>query len=78
MVLDNVPVVITSYRVEMPDSVDYFTISSNWIGNDSDSSSVPTLSTIAIVCLPMYSREEMQKFSVTGYLAGRYKNKGFI
>lgn len=78
MVLDNVPVVITSYRVEMPDSVDYFTISSKWIGNDSDSSSVPTLSTIAIVCLPMYSREEMQKFSVTGYLAGRYKNKGFI
>jgi hypothetical protein len=74
MMLENAPVVITSYRAEFPDSVDYFTVS---LTNDKKSS-VPTLSTIAITCLPMYSREEMQKFSVTGYLNGSYKGKGFI
>jgi hypothetical protein len=74
MMLENAPVVITSYRAEFPDSVDYFTVSLN----DNKKSSVPTLSTIAITCLPMYSREEMQKFSVTGYLNGSYKGRGFI
>ena len=74
MMLENVPVAVTSYRAEFPDSVDYFTIALN----DFEKASVPTLSTIAITCLPMYSREEMQKFSVTGYLNGAFKGKGFI
>lgn len=76
MMLTNVPVAITSFRVDLPDSVDYFTLA------DSDfygPTSVPTVSTISITCLPMYSREEMQKFSVTGYITGNsYKLKGFI
>lgn len=71
--LRNVPVAITSFRVELPDSVDYF-ITNNGFGIHS----VPTMSTIAITCLPMYSRDEMQKFSVTGYLNKSYSNKGYI
>jgi hypothetical protein len=78
MMLENVPVAITSYRAEFTDSVDYFTISTPWVGSDEVKTSVPTVSTIAITCLPMYSREEMQKFSVTGYLNGSFKGKGFI
>jgi hypothetical protein len=84
MMLENAPVVITSYRAEFPDSVDYFTIATNLVDPisglqyASEKASVPTLSTIAITCLPMYSREEMQKFSVTGYLNGSYKGRGFI
>jgi hypothetical protein len=66
--LKNVPVAITSYRIELPDSVDYFT-SKTLNGTNS----IPTVSTIAITCLPMYSRNEMQQFSVTGYLANRHK-----
>jgi hypothetical protein len=31
--------------------------------------SVPTVSTIAITCVPMYSRAEMQKFTVDGWLS---------
>lgn len=73
MMLKNVPVVITSFRVELPDSVDYFTTTNNIHGTNA----VPTLSTFAVTCLPMYSRNEMQQFSVTGYLAG-YKNRGYI
>ena len=71
--LRNVPVAIQSFRVELPDSVDYFT-TDNGFGKHA----VPTMSTIAITCLPMYSRAEMQKFSVTGYLNKTYNNKGYI
>jgi hypothetical protein len=77
MMLNNVPVVITSYRVELPDSVDYFTLPATSVYG---ATSVPTMSTIAITCLPMYSRNEMQRFSVTGYLNDNnwYKKQGFI
>jgi hypothetical protein len=71
--LRNVPVAISSFRVELPDSVDYITIN-----NGFGLHSVPTISTIAITCLPMYSRDEMQKFSVNGYLNKSYNNKGYI
>lgn len=73
MMLMNVPVVITRFRIELPDSVDYFTTN-----NQYGSNSVPTMSTLAVTCLPMYSRDEMQQFSVTGYLARAYKNRGYI
>lgn len=71
--LKNVPVAITSFRVELPDSVDYF-ITDGMNGTNS----IPVVSTIAITCLPMYSREEMQNFSVTGYINKKYSNKGYI
>ena len=74
MMLKNVPVVITSFRIELPDGVDYFAFDNYLYG----SNSVPTLSTIAITCLPMYSRSEMQQFSVTGYLNNAYYGKGYI
>lgn len=77
MGLNNVPVVISSYRIEMPDNVDYFTLPAT---SNYGATSVPTVSTIAITCLPMYSRNEMQRFSVTGYLTDSnwYKKQGFI
>ena len=73
--LHNVPVAITSYRMEMPDGVDYFTIF-----NDTNfgTTAVPVVSTIAITCLPMYSRNEMQQFSVAGYNSGAYRKQGYI
>jgi hypothetical protein len=50
--LENVPVVVTNVRVELPDNVDYFT---SFNGQLNEMSSIPTVSTIAISCLPMYS-----------------------
>lgn len=64
MMLKNIPVAITSFRIELPDGVDYFTSTASPHGQNS----VPTLSTISITCVPMYSRREMQDFSVTKYL----------
>jgi hypothetical protein len=72
--LKNVPVAITSFRVELPDAVDYFVYDSKYYGK----ASVPVMSTIAVTCLPMYSRSEMQEFSVTGYLSGALAGRGFI
>lgn len=77
MMLKNVPVVISNFRVELPDGVDYFTIpdSVSGVGNNS----VPTVSTIAITCVPMYSRQEMLEFNVTRYLSdGSYRDRGII
>jgi hypothetical protein len=72
--LKNVPVAIKSFRVELPDGVDYFIYKNPQYGK----ASVPVISTIAVVCLPMYSRSEMQKFSVTNYLNGSLDGGGFI
>jgi hypothetical protein len=76
MMLNNVPIAITSYKIDLPDSVDYFTlVDSDYYGL----TSVPTVSTISITCLPVYSRKEMQGFSVTGYNRGNSTRlKGFI
>lgn len=73
--LHNVPVAVSSYRIEMPDSVDYFTILQN---DNFGTTAVPTVSTIAITCVPMYSRNEMQKFSVSGYNSGTFRKQGYI
>jgi hypothetical protein len=70
--LNNVPVVISSYRVEYNDDVDYFESSLF-------ETAVPTRSSIQITCIPMYSRNEMQNYSVNDYLTDdKYKNKGFV
>ncbi len=74
MMLKNVPVAISSFRVELPDDVDYFTMPAV---NGQGTSAAPTRSTISIACVPMYSRNEMQGFSVTGYLGSR-DSRGFV
>jgi hypothetical protein len=74
MMLDNVPVAITNYRIELPDSVDYFAYFDPLLQT---TTSVPTMSTIAVTCLPMYSRNEMQKFSVSSYNDGLF-GQGYI
>jgi hypothetical protein len=76
--LDKTPVVISSFRIELPDSVDYFKLG-KLSGSNAETvygiSSVPVVSTIAITCIPMYSRNEMQQFSVNGWLAGNSNRK---
>jgi hypothetical protein len=76
--LDNVPVAISSFKVEFPDNVDYFTL-----GKDGgmprhyyDLTAVPMKTTITVTCIPMYSRNEMQSFSVTSWLNNKSIRKG--
>jgi len=76
--LDNVPITISSVRVELTDTVDYYTIGNLAANRTFGQTSVPVLSTIAITCNPMYSRAEMQKFSVNGWLSGNLRKSGYL
>jgi hypothetical protein len=64
-VLDNVPISISSFKNELVTEVEYYYLKDDRTYN---SAMVPTVSTISITCMPMYSRTEMQKFTVTGWL----------
>jgi len=76
--LQNVPVVITSFRTELPAEVDFYTLNGD-VNSPFGQTSVPTVSTIAISCKPMYSRAEMQSMSVTKYLNDAfYRRQGFL
>jgi hypothetical protein len=75
--LKNVPVSIISFKHDLPDDVDFYTIKTN--SSDFGRAAVPTRSTITVVCRPMYSRAEMQKISVTGYLdPAKFKGGGYL
>jgi hypothetical protein len=84
--LDNVPVIVSSVKIDLPDTVDYYntyplpsssangyeiTEGAYEIFND-NSNSVPTLSTISLTLIPVYSRYEQLNFSVEKFLNGEY------
>lgn len=69
-IMNNVPVAVSSFKLELPDNVDYFTTKSL--------SSAPTMSTISLTLTPIYSRNEMQKFTVTDWLSSNLNSKGYL
>jgi hypothetical protein len=72
--LDETPVVIKSFRIELPDGVDYFTVNKS---GSSNKASVPTSCTITLNCAVVYSRNEIKNFTVQNWLAtGR--TKGYL
>jgi hypothetical protein len=80
--LDNVPVVVNSFRQELPEGVDYYTLGKTGVGGgyiNYDLTSVPTYSTITVSLYPMYSRAETQKFNVNGWLTNKdVRRSGFL
>ena len=70
------PVAVSGFRLDLPDNVDYFntgkTISA--YGN----SSVPTISTVQLTLLPIYSRGEMLKGTVDGWLSSTQRVQGYL
>lgn len=70
--LKNVPVAISSFKIDLPDGVDYFTIE----GYPFNGTSVPTISTISLTLIPMYSRAEMRDFTVDDWLNNAKTRKG--
>ncbi len=73
-VYHNVPVVIGSFSIELPNDVDYMTS----VNMDNYQIKVPVLSTISIELIPVYSRREMSNFSVTGFIEGTNKIVGYV
>jgi hypothetical protein len=79
----NVPVVIQSFKVDLPDNVDYITTSMDVIDGIPKGTAVPVSSTITLNLLPMYSRNELLDQTdgqVTEYLRGmnNSRNRGFL
>ena len=76
----NVPVVISSFRIDLPKDVDYFVLGKGPSGNSVYGiASVPTRCEIQLTCIPIYSKAEMQKFTVTKYLTDReFKKQGYL
>jgi hypothetical protein len=76
--LQNVPVAISNFKIDLPDNVDYYTLGKK-TGSPTNSTyemtAVPVVSTISVTCIPMYSRDEMQKFNVTQWLSDKYVRK---
>ena len=65
--LANVPVAIASFRLELSDNIDYYNLGPEAAAVYGQAS-VPTLATITLSCIPIYSRQEMQDYSVTDWL----------
>lgn len=70
--LSNVPVVITSVKFDLPDSVDYIQVPTY------KTTLVPTISTISLGLAIMYSRQEMQDFTVNDWRSGALKGQGYL
>jgi len=75
MMLKNVPVAITSFRVEYNNDIDYFNFSASDIFGKN---AVPTKATIQITCAPIYSRDELLKFSVKSFVSARDSSRGYL
>lgn len=83
--LDNVPVVITSFSHELPENIDYFTAFKDGSETNLDifrNNSVPVVSSIKVVCNPIYSRQQITDFSVDKWMNGEYnrhyQGKGYL
>jgi len=70
--LSNVPVVITSIKFDLPDTVDYIQVPMY------KTTLVPTISTITLGLAIMYSRQEMQDFTVRDWRSGSLKGQGYL
>lgn len=73
-VYENVPVVIGNYSIELPQDVDYIT-GFNFGGI---TNKVPSLSTITLTLIPVYSRREMTNFGVDKFIRGQLDGKGYL
>lgn len=78
--LDNVPVSLTSFNIDLESNVDYYTLvpgDNAALSQYGTNNTIPTLSTFMLGLIPVYSRAEMKQFSVQGFLKDS-KIKGYL
>ena len=71
--LRNVPVVISNFKFDLPDNVDYMAVK-----GDYKNTLVPTVSTLNVTLNVMYSRREIQDYSVDSWLQGNLRGQGYL
>lgn len=74
--LDNVPVALTSVKIDLPDSVDYMNTGLKY--TQYGVTSVPVLSTIQLSLIPIYSRSEMLRGTVDKFLKNDQRLRGYL
>ena len=74
--LNNIPVAVQSWKLEYPDSVDYIGVGDGI--KDYGNNFVPSLCTISMELVPMYSRSQQLGFSVDDFLLGNLADKGYL
>jgi len=72
--LDNTPIVIKQFRLDLPEGVDYYTL---YKTNSIAAVSVPVSSSVNITCVPVYSRQEIKDFSVDKWIS-EGRTKGYL
>lgn len=76
-VLNDIPVVLTNFTVDLPGEVDYIPC---YIQGDIDPNYVPTQSQISVTCSPNYARRSHSKFDLKKFADGGFVGgpEGFI
>lgn len=69
-VFDNIPIVIKSFTVDLPQDVNYINVAGqSW---------VPVKSTFQLTVQPIYSRTAARRFSLTNFVNGDYVGQGYV
>lgn len=74
--LQNVPVSVADWKLDLPDNVDYIQVGQGITGYGN--SMVPTSCTISLTLNVMYSRQEALQYGVDAWLQGRLAGKGYL
>jgi hypothetical protein len=76
-VLNDIPVVITNFTVDLPQDVDYIPVV---VPGDSSPNYVPTKSTVTVTCQPNYARRAVSRFDLKKFAEGGFINgkEGFV
>lgn len=73
--LEGTPVAIKSYKMDLPDNVDYFVVDKKY---GYGTTSVPVSTVITLILVPLYSRQEQLQFSVEKWLTGNQRIQGYL
>lgn len=78
--LANIPVAVQSFKFELPDGVDYIKTDGKnpKVPSPFATTLVPTVSTLNLTLIPIYSRKEIQNYSVDKFISGSLAGKGFL
>jgi hypothetical protein len=75
MIFSNVPVVVSSCQLELPNDVNYYEYNYN---TSYGTVFLPAKSTIVLELTVVYSKEELANFSLSDFIFGTSKNQGYL
>ena len=77
-VLNDIPVLITNFTVDLPADVDYIPVV---VPGDSSPNYVPTQSQLSVTCVPNYARRTVSQFDLKKFAEGGFignRKQGFV